>query len=100
MIAEKITVTNTLTPLSTLICTARDVLSVNNKAMKIKLRCSQDETATVKIAENDTNTPVVILDPVNGIYHEEIQLSDISQIGLVTSAGTVDVEVIVEQPRI
>lgn len=104
MIAEKITVTATLTSLQDLINTARIADEVHHdvaltKCSRIKLKYDADETASIKIAETGTVTPVAVLDAANGLYMASIEAFDFSQISLQTSTGSVDVEVIVEQPR-
>jgi hypothetical protein len=104
MLAETITVTPTAASLAALIATAREIDALPGaftKANKIKLSTSPDEDSKVYLKETGTDTPVAILDPVNGIYTAEVAAFDITAVFLSCVADkSVEVGVIVELSRI
>jgi hypothetical protein len=105
MIIEKVTVTDTPTSVKSLLETARPDLpeghAIPDKCRTITVKYAATETAVVLLSDENTTTPITILDNVT----EKIKFASIDDFSLTeallsVASGTVVVDVIISEARV
>ncbi len=102
MIIEKVTVTDTPTSVKELITTARPNLpdghTIPEKCKTITVKYAATETAVVLLSDEDTTTPITLLDNVTEKYKfSSIDDFSLTEALLSVASGTVLVDVIISE---